>query len=585
VTALVAVLSAVAAGVGGAAPLGAVVEFTAGLNAGSSARSIAAAPDGNLWFSDMGTTKAVGRITTGGVITEFSSGLNAGSGPADTVGGADGNVWFADRGTTGAIGRITPAGVITEFSAGLNATSSPRGFALGPDGDLWFGDDGTIKAIGRITTSGVITEFTTGLNAGSSPTGVTAGPDGNVWFADKGTPKAIGRITPAGLITEFSLPASSAPADIQSGPDGNLWFTDQGTPRAIGRITPAGVITEFTGGLNAGSLPNGLTPGPDGNLWFADRGTVKAIGRITPGGTITEFALAATSSPRGVATGADGSIWFSDPGTPRAIGQFGTGAPAASVAAPTVGGTAGYGSAQTCQGATWSDWAGQQPSLTAYGFDGYRWSLDGSPIANATSQTYTPASADVGGHLSCTVTATYTLLGTTVSASSAAVTVLDLTPPILTVPGTIVVDATGPEGTVVPYVATATDAVDAHPAVSCTPPSGSTFPIGSTTVHCTATDAAGNSATGSFDVVVKGAADQLADLEAAVTDAGAGNALEATVEATENLLALGEVNAACNVLAAFDHQVAAQLRARKITADQAAAFVTDADRIQAVLGC
>src|SRR5439155_15127349 len=38
--------------------------------------------------------------------------------------------------------------------------------------------------------------------------------------------------------------------------------------------------------------------------------------------------------------------------------------------------------------------------------------------------------------------------------------------------------------------------------VSCSPASGSTFPIGTTVVHCTASDTAGNTATASFFVVV-----------------------------------------------------------------------------------
>jgi HYR domain len=50
----------------------------------------------------------------------------------------------------------------------------------------------------------------------------------------------------------------------------------------------------------------------------------------------------------------------------------------------------------------------------------------------------------------------------------------------------------------------ADDAVDPQPSVSCDTPSGSTFAIGSTTVTCTATDAAGNAASASFTVSVKG---------------------------------------------------------------------------------
>jgi hypothetical protein len=52
------------------------------------------------------------------------------------------------------------------------------------------------------------------------------------------------------------------------------------------------------------------------------------------------------------------------------------------------------------------------------------------------------------------------------------------------------------------YAASALDAVDGPVAVTCVPPSGATFPIGTVTVNCSATDAAGNSATGSFDVTV-----------------------------------------------------------------------------------
>src|SRR5690606_26201371 len=54
----------------------------------------------------------------------------------------------------------------------------------------------------------------------------------------------------------------------------------------------------------------------------------------------------------------------------------------------------------------------------------------------------------------------------------------------------------------VDYAASAKDAVDARPDVSCSPPSGSKFPFGATRVTCTATDDAGHSATREFDVIV-----------------------------------------------------------------------------------
>ena len=70
-------------------------------------------------------------------------------------------------------------------------------------------------------------------------------------------------------------------------------------------------------------------------------------------------------------------------------------------------------------------------------------------------------------------------------------------------PADITVFATGPSGAVVSYAATATDAIDASVIPVCSSASGSTFPIATTTVSCTATDDAGNSTSGSFDVTVE----------------------------------------------------------------------------------
>jgi hypothetical protein len=48
----------------------------------------------------------------------------------------------------------------------------------------------------------------------------------------------------------------------------------------------------------------------------------------------------------------------------------------------------------------------------------------------------------------------------------------------------------------------ATDAVDSDPTVSCAPVSGATFPVGTTTVSCTAKDATGNTTAGTLKVNV-----------------------------------------------------------------------------------
>ena len=83
-----------------------------------------------------------------------------------------------------------------------------------------------------------------------------------------------------------------------------------------------------------------------------------------------------------------------------------------------------------------------------------------------------------------------------------ALTRADTTKPQLKLPSDITAEATGPDGADVTYTASASDLVDGAVGVTCDPDSGSTFGLGTTTVNCSATDAAGNKATGSFKVKV-----------------------------------------------------------------------------------
>jgi len=88
------------------------------------------------------------------------------------------------------------------------------------------------------------------------------------------------------------------------------------------------------------------------------------------------------------------------------------------------------------------------------------------------------------------------------SLASFTVDVTDNIAPTLSLPGDITVSAgTDPAGAVVTYSASASDNAGSA-SLECTPASGSVFPYGTTTVNCTATDAAGNTASGSFNVTV-----------------------------------------------------------------------------------
>lgn len=115
-------------------------------------------------------------------------------------------------------------------------------------------------------------------------------------------------------------------------------------------------------------------------------------------------------------------------------------------------------------------------------------SSTGCTASNLTSET-------TGVTLTCSATNNLGL------SNSASVTIkIDTTAPILSLPADINVGATG--ATVVNYSVSATDNFDASPSAACSPASGSTFAIGTTTVNCSATDAAGNIDLGSFQVTV-----------------------------------------------------------------------------------
>jgi hypothetical protein len=111
--------------------------------------------------------------------------------------------------------------------------------------------------------------------------------------------------------------------------------------------------------------------------------------------------------------------------------------------------------------------------------------------------TCTPGSGSIFALGANTVSCdTADLTGNTAAPATFTVTVQDTTPPRISARRPIKVEATGHSGAVVTYtLPTATDIVDGTDLVTCEPRPGSTFALGGTTVTCTTTDRAGNTAT------------------------------------------------------------------------------------------
>ena len=90
----------------------------------------------------------------------------------------------------------------------------------------------------------------------------------------------------------------------------------------------------------------------------------------------------------------------------------------------------------------------------------------------------------------------------TTSISAETDILVDNTPPVLTVPDDVTVEQESPAGTVVPLTATATDNYDPSPVI--TSDELPVYPVGTTTVTFTATDASQNQSSGSMTVTVLG---------------------------------------------------------------------------------
>jgi streptogramin lyase len=308
---------------------GVITQITTGFLPTAQLHAIAAGAGGTLWFSDIGTTEAIGKVSSSGQVTEIpagtpGSGLKAGAAPYDMQSAPNGTVWFEDSGLPG-IGAISPSGQITEYPDTSAVPLAPRdltvdangnawytrqggmgvgevplgapnntpvtiyattvpmanGITAGNDGNLWYSGNG-YSVVGRMSHAGIDTEFgpMNGLQMGATPDAITAGPDGNVWFDDQDAPNfKAGKITPSGQITEY--PLTGTPEDITSGIDGNLWLPQE-NPNGIDRVTPTGTVSFFNVGLNAGADPGdntNIVSGPDGNLWFVDLGSPYAIVR------------------------------------------------------------------------------------------------------------------------------------------------------------------------------------------------------------------------------------------------------------------------------------------------------------------
>ncbi len=411
-------------------------------------------------------------------ITTLAGSSNGYSGTTDGVGtaarfylpnglatDAAGNVYVADT-SNETIRKITPAGTVTTLAGtaglqgGIDGTGAavrfnyPTGTAVDSAGNVYVADSDN-DAIRVIAPNGAVSTFAgyigaqgtadgVGTNARfTSLYGITIDAQGNLYVSDNnmirkiapdrtvttlaGQPGANGDIDGTGSGAQFSLPAGVA-VDTK----GNIYVADKGDD-TIRKVTQAGVVTtvagqayyigEVDGGVGTARFnsPTGIAVDGSGDIFVADRNS-SVIREISPSGTVVTLAGSAYnfgtadatgssarfSDPCGLAVDFLGNLYVADTNNSSIRKGVASGAP--TIGTPPAAQSAGAGTP-----VTFSVGASSVTTPT------YQWSVNGVPVAGATSTTFTtePVQLSDAGIYSVAVS---NGAGTTVSSASLSVT-------------------------------------------------------------------------------------------------------------------------------------------------------------------
>ena len=353
-------------------------------------------------------------------------------------------------------------------------------------------NDGTVVAAGHSDGWGLLVRYSAGgallgsqlfrydadNQAGATPSGLAIQPDGRIVVA--------GGSSRAPFAVDFGVARFDSAGSLDPSFNGDGKVTDSFTSggatdlalRPDGRVVVVGSNNFFVAGSVVRYTSGGdLDPSFNDDGRFSDSFPANAVA-LSPDGTI-------------VVVGALEGDFF--------VGRFsedgGDATPPALTLSPTI-----------VAEATSASGAAVAYTVTATDND------DPTPDVDCT-----PASGSTFALGQTTVSCTATDDAGNSTTGSFVVRVVDTTAPTITA-APIRVNADSPAGVVVNYLVAVQDTVDPSPALTCQPPSGSRFPIGVTTVVCTATDASGNRSERSFTITVVGFRDQVKDLNDAIAN-------------------------------------------------------------------
>jgi len=455
------------------------------------------------------------------LVMDWSDGILA---PFDVAVDRDDNVYVTGFGSDNAF-KITPGGVITEIidasGDGVHALDMPFGIAVDDDGNVYVAGNEEDIAF-KITPGGVITTIIDatgdGTNSLSKVADVEVDGLGNTYVTGNGSDNVF-RIDSVGTITQV-LDISNGldnPTCVVTDTIGNVYVAGFDSNN-VTRLTPQGAITQVL--TSAGDGVNGFV-GPADDCLAVDRlGNVYATGTLSFHNVFKievvapRLTLTRSPAPDCVEPGETVTVelHMSD------LDAFEAADFTAYIAyddlaltfVSAVYTTTPFG-LPTIVGGSLNPMPGQVD--LAAGIDGPGGQLPTTDDALLATLTFTAnevvdcdgTSVGFRAHDPSTKIADLLAVSSDLIVADASPVVIDGEAPVIAgCPSDIIVPvAVGVSTAVVTWTApTATDTCDGLVGVVCSPPSGSTFPVGVTPVTCTAIDACGSSSECSFDVTV-----------------------------------------------------------------------------------
>ena len=250
------------------------------------AYSVAAAPDGSVWYADA-TAPIVYKFDSSGTLTPYTYTSPSGATP-DGVESSDkgmlfdasGNLWLIPTSDSGGeLVKVTPAGVTSTYT--IPDQTQGDVLSLGPNGDPWvFSDGGDLYEFNE-TSNGFAEKYSTveyGIDG-------ILGSDGRLWYleeTDQGVSDLLA-IDENGNHQQYSIPnASLFPYNLIRDPNGNIAFTETG-PNGDFSTQPAYEVTVSATGVATplraadGTLNDVATANA---VWFGGVGYLGTTGTV-----------------------------------------------------------------------------------------------------------------------------------------------------------------------------------------------------------------------------------------------------------------------------------------------------------------